>query len=320
MAREKCPFIYFTTTAVAIAGVGGMVCSTVLSYPLNRVINIRKAQGGLSGYQYPGVFRCLYRMPHEQGGFFHVWRGAVPAVAARVIVRPATFVINDTLGKVSLFRPHQNDSPSMKLAKPVISGSVSGAVVSLLSHPLGMVSLRMQLDLGGGTIKARTFPAGAQGSVSVMRQIASSAGVVSGPFSLTGGLYRGWMGMHLATTIQTGIYFGVYDIAKDKIAVDSLGFLYFQKFLLGLCVSNLAASVAYPFTVGAVRAQAAVPPKASFNGAVASVQYRGAVDAMFKVATVEGVGALWRGFGLSMASSVGGAIMLVIYDFLRTSG
>ena len=77
--------------------------------------------------------------------------------------------------------------------------------------------------------------------------------------------------------------------------------------------------MSYPVQVGVVRAQAAVAPRASKNSVPSTAVYKGAVDAMFKVASKEGIGALWRGYGLNLVGGLGGALMLVGFDYATNS-
>lgn len=64
-----------------------------------------------------------------------------------------------------------------------------------------------------------------------------------------------------------------------------------------------------------VRAQAAVAPPSR-----STVQYKGAIDAMMKVARAEGAGALWRGFGLNFVNAAIGSALLILYDdFYRSN-
>ena len=291
------------------------------SFPLVRMINIRKAQGALPGYKYTSVFRALYHMPREQGGVRHVWRGVGPHIGAEILGRPASFVAKEALANAPLFQKCSGDSPFQMMVKSVGQGATAGVLVSLLTHPLKIASLRLQLDLGGGSMGPRTFPS----TLSVLRQIVGEAGLVSVPFSLTGGLYRGWTASLLGAAIHRGVYFGVYDTAKvfvlsgNTTSTESGIEIMLQKFMLAWSVSNLAIWASYPFSVGVVRAQAAVAPRTSVNGVESTVQYKGALDAMVKVIAKEGVSALWRGYGLSLVSGFLGATVLLEFDYIKDS-
>ena len=64
------------------------VVMAAVVFPIDRVINIRRAQGALPRYRYTSVLNCLYKMPREQGGFRHVWRGVGPHLDLKVVDTP----------------------------------------------------------------------------------------------------------------------------------------------------------------------------------------------------------------------------------------
>ena len=119
-------------------------------FPIDRVINIRRAQGALPRYRYTSVLNCLYKMPREQGGFRHVWRGVGPHLAALNFTMPLKMLVHWMLGTAPLLQESSSDPVPIKLLKSSGQGAAAGACASLLIHPLEMASLRMQLDLGGG--------------------------------------------------------------------------------------------------------------------------------------------------------------------------
>ena len=143
--------------------------------------------------------------------------------------------------------------------------------------------------------------------------------------SKTGSLYRGWTAGLLGAAIHSGIYFGVYDSAKGFMShinttptgANAVPF-FFLRFAIGSFATTVALWARYPFDVGIVRAQAAVAPTTSLNGVTSTAVYSGALGAMMKVAKYEGIGALWRGYGLSIAAAGTGGLMLIFYDMIRT--
>ena len=296
---------------VTIASGVGSLPGAVATYPLTRVISIRQAQGALPGLTYSNVLTTLRQMPTQQGGIAQVWRGVMPLLGVKVLAAPLMLVVAGQLRYT--LRPGPRVSATEKLWRNIAMSGSAGVLVNLVTHPLAMASLRLRLDLGGGTLGKRTFTAGRGGTAAVVTAIVNRAGVISWPFALEGGLYRGVLGSALAALVRRGAQFGIYDTVRS----DSLGFA--QKFALGLATTSFSDWLVYPITVGVVRAQAAVAPIATLNGASSSAaEYRGALDAMIKVARAEGIAALWRGFGLKLATSLGGAALLVTYDFVTS--
>ena len=291
--------------ACVVASVSAVPVS-VLNFPITRVVHIRQAQGALPGFQYSNVISTLASMPSEQGSVAAVWRGVLPALGVRVIGPPLLMVVNGQL-RFSL-RPGPRVSSTERMYRNVAIAGLSGGLVSVVTHPLAMASLRLQLDVGGGTLGERTFTVGRRGAASVITSIANHTGVLSMPFSLEGGLYRGVWGAALAQLVKRGAQFGVYATVRS----DSLGAS--GNFALAMFATSCSDWVAYPIQVGVVRAQAAVAPIASRNGLRnGAAQYKGALDAMVSVARAEGLAALWRGFGLRFASSLGGAVLLTVW-------
>ena len=114
------------------------------------------------------------------------------------------------------------------------------------------------------------------------------------------------------------LYNNSKNILPQKAAESDIE-IFLQKFMLAWSVSNVAIWASYPFSVGVVRAQAAVAPRTSVNGVESTVQYKGALDAMVKVIAKEGVSALWRGYGLSLVSGFLGATVLLEFDYIKDS-
>eukprot|EP00943_MAST-04B_sp_MAST-4B-sp1_P006602 g6602.t1 len=286
-----------------------------LDYPLARVIHIRQAQGALPGFKYRNIFSCLRQMPGEQGGIRHLWRGLPPTLIIGVASAPLTWVINEQVHNIGLFHISQNASIAEKLSKNAACGAASGGIVMFVFHPLKMASLRLQLDLGGGTLGPR---ASFQNSKQILTQIAQQAGVFSAPFSSSGSIYRGFGGTCAYSFLHRGLYFGLYNTFgkyggnSSSVTSGLLG-----KFFIGYGVTSLAEFLTYPIMTGVVRAQAAVSPVVSFGGNTTPVMYRGALHAMTCVAKNEGITALWRGYCITIGRSILGALFLVGFDMVR---
>ena len=62
---------------------------------------------------------------------------------------------NNQVRNISLFQTNQSTPFGEKLVKNVAAGATSGGIVIFALHPLNMASLRLQLDVGGGTLGSR---------------------------------------------------------------------------------------------------------------------------------------------------------------------
>ena len=295
-----------TETIIQLGSLFSASISRIIFYPLERVIHIRQ---GLPQFEYRNVISCLKNMPREQGGGTQIWRGLAPWFCATIASRPCAMLANNQVRNISLFQTNQSTPFGEKLVKSVAAGATSGGIVIFALHPLHMASLRLQLDVGGGTLGSR---ASFKNTKQVLSQIAKQSGVFSTPFSTSGSVYRGFGGTCAHAILHCGLYFGLYDTFR-KFGGGSL----FANFFVGFAVSNTADFLSYPIKTGTVRAQAAVSPTVSVDGVVTTVQYRGAFHAMATVAKTEGVTALWRGYGLALGKSIFGTMGLIGYDMLK---
>ena len=122
-------------------------------------------------------------MPREQGGGTQIWRGLAPWFCATIASRPCAMLANNQVRNISLFQTNQSTPFGEKLVKSVAAGATSGGIVIFALHPLHMASLRLQLDVGGGTLGSR---ASFKNTKQVLSQIAKQSGVFSTPFSTSG--------------------------------------------------------------------------------------------------------------------------------------
>merc|ERR1712196_9692 len=193
--------------------------------------------------------------------------------------------------------------------------TLSGGITTVFFHPFKMAALKLQLDLGGGTLGSR---APYQYTFQVFKQISEKAGIFTLPFNLKGGLFRGLPASFCHGALYSSMYFGFYDTMKSLFLTNQQGGqLMLMQFSLGIFTTNLAHFVCYPISTAIKRTQAAVAPAVSLKGVTSPVEYRGALDAIIKVTRNEGVPALWRGFGLNLARSLSGTLLLVLYDIFR---
>ena len=285
-----------------------------LEYPIERVLTIRQAQGSLIGYKYSNIISCLRSMPGEQGGFRNVWRGLGPFLFTRVGTRPFQFTLNQQISNIT---PNSHASGvAERMIKNFAIGGITGGIVNLVFHPFKVASLKLQLDLGGGTLGSR---ASYQNTFEVLKQISQNAGIFSLPFTLKGSIYRGVTATTCHSILKNGVYFGLYDTIRPLLMTDQDSSRFLKQFLAGIACTNLADFVCYPIRTAIVRSVAAVSPAVSLKGVTSPVEYRGALDAIVKVTKKEGFTALWRGFGLNLARSLSGTFLLIFYDSFKYS-
>lgn len=186
-----------------------------------------------------------------------------------------------------------------KLAS-VLSGSFSGAVVSVCVQPLDVVRTRLQADAAKGISRS---------TAGVFRVLVKEQGVR--------GLWRGTSPTVARLAIGVGVHFLALEFIKDAIynfsskgAGHSHGQLSAaQAFCSGGLSRGVAAAVTCPVTV--------VKTRMEYVG-IAGVQYRGTVHALRTIAASEGASGLMRGFWPTVLSNAPfSAIYYMLYSDLR---
>ncbi|DBA86103.1 TPA: hypothetical protein ACH3X1_005622 [Trebouxia sp. C0004] len=186
-----------------------------------------------------------------------------------------------------------------KLAS-VLSGSFSGAVVSVCVQPLDVVRTRLQADAAKGISRSTT---------GAFRVLIKEQGVR--------GLWRGTSPTVARLAIGVGVHFLALEFIKDAIynfgsknAGHSHGHLSAaQAFCSGGLSRGVAAAVTCPVTV--------VKTRMEYVG-TSGVQYRGTVHALRTIAVSEGAAGLMRGFWPTLLSNAPfSALYYMLYSDLR---
>ncbi len=110
------------------------------------------------------------------------------------------------------------------------------------------------------------------------------------------------------------MYFGLYDTAREKNPFKNnkgiMGVI--SKFGIAQCVAISAGYASYPFDTVRRRLQMqSEKPKEIWL-------YKGTMDCFNKVVKEEGMGALFKGAGANALRTVGSALVLVLYDQIKT--
>lgn len=128
------------------------------------------------------------------------------------------------------------------------------------------------------------------------------------------GLYNGFGVSVLGIIPYRGVYFGMYDTAREKNPFKNdrgiLGFM--SKFVIAQSVAIAAGYASYPFDTvrRRLQMQSEKPPS--------EWVYRGTFDCFQKIMAQEGIGAMFKGAGANALRTVGSALVLVMYDQIKT--
>ncbi len=182
----------------------------------------------------------------------------------------------------------------------IASGGLAGAGSLCIVYPLDYARTRLAADVGSGK---RDF----SGLFDCLKKTAT------GPKGFFG-LYNGFTISVTGIIPYRGVYFGLYDTAREKNPFkDNKGIMgLLSKFAIAQCVAISAGYASYPFDTIRRRLQMqSEKPKEQWL-------YKGTVDCFGKVIKEEGGGALFKGAGANALRTVGSALVLVLYDQIKT--
>jgi len=284
-------------------GISGAIAKTCTA-PIERVKLIIQTQDAnpliKSGEvaRYTGIGNCFSRVASEQG-IQAFWRGNFTNVLRYFPTQAFNFAFKDTFKAMFPKYDKNTDFAKFFLAN-MASGGLAGAGSLCIVYPLDYARTRLASDVGSG---AKTF----NGLGDCLVKTAKGP---SGIF----GLYNGF-GVSVAGIIPyRGVYFGMYDSVsginpyrKEKGMVGLL-----SKFAIAQATAITAGYASYPFDTVRRRLQMqSEKPKSEW-------MYAGTADCFKKVLTEEGVAAMFKGAGANALRTVGSALVLVLYDEVKT--
>jgi len=206
-------------------------------------------------------------------------------------------------------RTHDTMAAAKKQApwKGFVAGGTGAMLSGAVTHPIDLVKVRMQLY---GSLDGTA--AGAAGG----KPLSAPPGMFRTGYLVmkhegTLGLYKGLGASLMRQASFIGTKFGAYDLLKTAMPKDADGSLPFWKMTLcGLGAGAIGAAVGNPADLAMVRMQAdgRLPIELRRN-------YKGGVDALYRVTREEGVLALWRGCGPTVnRAMIVTASQMAVYD------
>jgi len=287
----------------AAGGISGAVAKTGTA-PIERVKLIIQTQDSnpriRSGEvaRYTGIANCFTRVYQEQGlGAF--WRGNFTNVIRYFPTQAFNFAFKDTI-KALFPRYNSKTEFGMFFLVNMASGGLAGAGSLCIVYPLDYARTRLTSDVGSG---AKAF----NGLADCLMKTAKGPG---GFFAL----YNGF-GVSVAGIIPyRGVYFGMYDsisginpYRKEKGIVGLA-----SKFAIAQCTAITAGYASYPFDTIRRRLQMqSEKPKSEW-------MYKGTADCFVKIMKDEGTKAMFKGAGANALRTVGSALVLVLYDEVKS--
>jgi solute carrier family 25 aspartate/glutamate transporter 12/13 len=194
---------YFGVTALASA------VGTVLLFPVDlvktRLMNQRLDMRGARMYK--GFVDCLQKA-FAREGFFGLYRGLTPQLVGVAPEKIIKLQINDLLRKALGSKDETTGKPIVNLPLETFAGGVSGACQLLVTNPMELIKIRMQMQ--GETIGILAERGWAHTKAQSPVDIVKSLGFP--------GIYRGASSCLLRDIFFGAMYFPMYAWLKEQLA------------------------------------------------------------------------------------------------------
>jgi len=271
------------------SAIGAAIAETV-TLPTD-VVKVRlqvQQQTGTGGLLYSGVVDCLTKTAQQEGPLA-LWKGLVPALARQVSYTSLSLVIYEPIRGfyTTLLAADPEGKPTY--LERLLAGGTAGGLAIAAFNPTEVVKTQVQAHQGPQLRMA-----------TVIQRVWRKEGLV--------GFWAGVRPNVMRTFLVNAAELGTYDEAKSRLE-PQLG-----KGLL----AHVAASGCAGFTSACVSTPADVVKTRLMNAAGGSRQYRGMLHAGFRIASDEGLRALYKGFlPICVRKLIWCAVFFVSYERLR---
>lgn len=279
-------------------GVSAAISKTAVA-PIERVkllLQVQHASKQISEAQrYKGMVDCFVRIPKEQG-FVAFWRGNMANVIRYFPTQALNFAFKDKYKQIFLGGVDKNKQFGRYFLGNLASGGAAGATSLCFVYPLDFARTRLAADIGKSGAE-REF----SGLGNCLSKIFKSDGLI--------GLYRGFGVSVQGIIIYRAAYFGFFDTAKGMLPdPKNAGFLI--SWAIAQTVTTVAGIVSYPFDT--------VRRRMMMQSGRSDKMYKNTIDCWKKIAQNEGRQAFFRGAFSNVLRGTGGALVLVLYDEIKT--
>merc|ERR1719183_2751360 len=282
-----------------LGGTAGAISKTITA-PIERVKLVIQTQDAnpkiISGEvpRYTGIGNCFSRIYSEQG-FAAFWRGNFTNCIRYFPTQAFNLAFKDSIKKT-----FPKYSPKTEFGKffmvNLASGGLAAAGSLTIVYPLDYARTRLASDVGSGK---KTF----NGLGDCIVKTAKGPG---GFLSLYNGFGVSVVGIVGYRGLQLGTFDTIAGLNPYKNDTGVLGFA--STFAAAQTAITFGAFCTYPFDTIRRRLQMqSERPKEQHI-------YKGTVDCFKRIAADEGASALYKGFVANIFRSIGGALVLVIYD------
>lgn len=305
----------------AVAGASAGVFSKTAVAPVERVKLLMQLQGSVNRTDFTNPWKVTKHIYHTEG-ILAFWRGNWPNVLRTAGQAAFNFSFMDYYKAVAsspaieaIFIPRKPTTTNTEqdlqrrrqLVVSFVSGGLAGATSTTVFYPTEYLRTRLAMDQGRSW-QEREY----KGMKDVIVKTIRADGIL--------GVYQGYTVALYGSILHRLLYLGGYDAIKNELlhykkghsssttTTISLG----ERFLLAQGVSLAAGTLCYP--IDSVRRrlmmQAGKPQEARL--------YRGSLHCFQQVWLKEGLRGFFLGLSPNILRSIGGALMLVSYDALKT--
>mmetsp|Transcript_54831 Transcript_54831/g.100533 ORF Transcript_54831/g.100533 Transcript_54831/m.100533 type:complete len:268 (-) Transcript_54831:67-870(-) len=253
----------------------------------------------LSGEEkrYTGLGDCFRRVQAEQG-FKAFWRGNFVNCLRYAPQQGSALAFNDTIRTLTpKFDPV--NQVVMATAASLISGGLAGAAANTICYPFDFARTRLASDVGSGK---KMFNGIGDCIIKTVKQ----SGIV--------GLYRGWAVTCAGAFVYRGGQLGLFSqiMAMNPYKDDKGPFGLVVTFIAATAGRTAVMPFNYPFDT--VRRRLMLESEKP----AADRLYSGGVDCFFKVLKAEGFAGMYKGMVPELFRGVGGSVVLVAYNRIKT--
>jgi solute carrier family 25 (adenine nucleotide translocator) protein 4/5/6/31 len=279
-------------------GVSAAISKTAVA-PIERVkllLQVQHASKQITEAQrYKGMVDCFVRIPKEQG-FVAFWRGNMANVIRYFPTQALNFAFKDKYKQIFLGGVDKNKQFGRYFLGNLASGGAAGATSLCFVYPLDFARTRLAADIGKSGAE-REF----SGLGNCLSKIYKSDGLI--------GLYRGFGVSVQGIIIYRAAYFGFFDTAKGMLP-DPKNTPFLVSWAIAQTVTTVAGIVSYPFDT--------VRRRMMMQSGRSDKMYKNTIDCWKKIALNEGRQAFFRGAFSNVLRGTGGALVLVLYDEIKT--
>lgn len=285
---------------LVVGGTAAAISKTLVA-PIERVkllLQVQHVSTQISAdARYKGIVDAFVRIPREQG-FTSLWRGNLANVIRYFPTQALNFAFKDTYKKVFLAGVDKKTQFGRYFLGNLASGGAAGATGLCFVYPLDFARTRLAADTGKGTSRQFT------GLGNCLATICKQDGAR--------GLYQGFFVSIQGIIVYRAAYFGTYDTVKGMLP-DPKNTPVVVSWMIAQTVTTGAGIVSYPFDT--VRRRMMMQSGRSKEERM----YKGTIDCWKKIYQNEGRSAFFRGAFSNVLRGTGGALVLVLYDELKSA-